>query len=423
MRKNAQVRHAVIVNHNAGSPYHGPNFRSYYAGLGWAQREINVTIVCSSFSHKLTRLPRVHGEYAAEVIDGLRYIWLRTGRFSTSIGRAANYLHFFRRLSLVPDIIREPVDYVICSSPPPFWIWFCDAFARSKGAALIFEVRDLWPDVIFETRRTGVLNPVAWIMKFAEKAAYHRADFVVSVNESAIKVMRRRGLSDARFRAIPNGAALPSKRPCSSGDLPRAAEKCRELKSSGQFVVGYAGALSSVYGLSFLVKAAEYLAHRRIVFVVAGRGPMHGELRLKADRLPNLYLAGWIPKEQLQLFLREVDVCYAGLLDIKSFTFGSDSTKLYEYMKASKPILHAVGDKNSIVIKARCGVRVEPESVSALVDGLCLLERSPESRLRRWGMNGRRFLEEQRSYRVLTDKWLHLFKGLDERTGRSVPAE
>ena len=407
------MRHALIINHNAGSPYHGPNFRSYYAALGWVRNGLKATIVCSSFSHKLKNLPQVVDDYLVEVIDGIRYIWIKTSPFSSNVGRLINYIKFHRRLNLLCDIIKEPVDYVICSSPPPFWIWFSRRLALSKGALLIFEARDLWPDVIFETTRLGLINPAAWWMKAAETAAYRYADSVVSVNKSAIKIMQNRGLSPSRFCAIPNGVTIDIE-----GQHEVKSESvilCNSLRKDGLFVVGYAGALSMVYGLAYLAKAAELLQNEKIAFVLAGTGEYEIELRKMERKLPNFHLAGWVPKVQLHGFLKSVDICFAGLLNIKSFAFGSDSTKIYEYMKASKPVLHAIGNEESIVVRAKCGVRIAPEDSISIVNGIRdLSSRSPEE-LGAMGRSGMDFLRSNRGYDILTNKWLQLFKTLDER--------
>ena len=270
------MKHALIINHNAGSPYHGPNFRSYYAGLEWVKKGIQSTIVCSSFSHKLKKLPQVESDYSIEWIDGIRYIWLKTPPFSGNAGRLLNFIHFQRRLFMLDKIIQEPVDYVVCSSPPPFWIWFCRRFAARKGACLIFEARDLWPDVIFETTRLGFVNPAAWCMRIAEIDAYKNADAVVSVNESAIKIMQKRGLSRSRFWPIPNGVSLEAD--AGKDKVPESAVFCQKLREDGFFVVGYAGALSRIYALAYLAEAAQVLRHEKIAFVLAGTGEYENEL-------------------------------------------------------------------------------------------------------------------------------------------------
>ena len=407
------MRHVLIINHNAGSPYHGPNFRSYYAAHGWVQQGMKATIVCSAFSHKLSQLPDVPGPFLKQNIDGIDYLWLKTTPFRGNVGRLRNFWEFSRRLRNVAELVPEPVDHVVCSSPPPFWIWASQGLARAKGASLIFEARDLWPDVIFETTRLGRINPAAWLMRRAEVKAYREADAVISVNASAIKVMEGRGLSEDRFWPIPNGTTLETA-DLRAVDLP-ARDLCEGLRREGWTVVGYSGALSKVYGLEYLAGAAPALAEQKIALVLAGTGPYQAELEALAARHANLHLVGWVPKEALPVFLGSVDICFAGLLDVPSFAFGSDSTKLYEYMKVRKPILHSHRDPDSVVVQAGCGLRVVPESGEAIVEGLCeMLSRGGEG-LAELGARGRQFLEANRRYEVLTARWLELFETLEQR--------
>lgn len=406
------MKHALIINHNAGSPYHGPNFRSYYAARGWVEHGIRATIVCSSFSHKLKKLPEVDGEYSTEKIDGIRYIWIKTTSYSNNFGRMLSYLKFFRRLNILDNIIDKPVDHVICSSPPPFWIQFCHRFARKNGSSLIFEARDLWPDVIFETSRFGILNPAAWMMRIAEVFAYKNADRVVSVNESAIKVMEKRGLDPSKFCAIPNGAY--TRVGDDNGASPEAAKLCTRLKKKGMFVVGYAGALSRIYGLAYLAEAARILRRKPIAFVLAGNGDFESELKKLETELPNLFLVGWVPKWELNAYLKSVDLCFAGLLDLPSFAYGSDSTKIYEYMKASRAVLHSIGDKDSVVAVAKCGIRIAPQDSKAIAKGITEFQcYSPED-LDLMGKRGFEYLKKNRSYDVLNRKWVKLFDEIDK---------
>ena len=113
------MKHVLIVNHNAGSVHHGPNFRSYYVARSLIPLGVRVTIACSSFSHKLKKFPVVKGAFGEEEVDGVRMIWLKTPAYRSSPLRFWNYCCFARRLPLLYDLVSERVDAVVCSSPPP----------------------------------------------------------------------------------------------------------------------------------------------------------------------------------------------------------------------------------------------------------------------------------------------------------------
>jgi glycosyltransferase involved in cell wall biosynthesis len=398
------MKHVLIVNHNAGSVHHGPNFRSYYVARSLIPLGVRVTIVCSSFSHKLKKFPVVKGAFAEDDVDGVRMIWLKTPAYHSSPQRFWNYCCFARRLPLLYDLVSEPVDVVVCSSPPPYWIWFCRKFARDKGARLIFECRDLWPDVILETKRTAFVNPAVWLMMAAERVAYRSCDAVVAVNSEVRATMEARGLASNKFHTIQNGVVLNANE--KHAELSSAIKK--RFPRNGFFRVGYAGSLSRVYGLEHLIEAARLLRHEQIIFVLAGGGGHERFLYKQAADLPNVYFVGWVPKPELCAFLRQMNITYAGLLDLPSFNIGSDSTKIFEYMKAERPVVHAHGAKTSVIRKAGCGIHVPPENPKAIADAVLRLRSISEGERRKMEKKGLEYLEKHRTYNVLAGKWMEL---------------
>ena len=395
------MKHVLIINHNAGSVHHGPNFRSYYVARALIKKNVNVTIVSASFSHKLNKLPKVENTYQRENIDSINMIWLKTPKYKSNAGRLWNYACFAYRLRALYDLISESVDTVICSSPPPFWIWLSKRLANQFNAKLIFESRDLWPDVILETRRTAFLNPAVWIMIFAERYAYKNSDIVVAVNSEAQSTMEKRGLAKGKFRAIQNGVVLDSTDQ-SSGLSQPIKESLPQYKC---FMVGYAGSLSKVYGLEYFIEAAKQLKDKNVCLILAGTGADEEYLKLKAADLPNVFFVGWVPKKELNSFLQLMDATYAGLLDYPSFAIGSDSTKVFEYMKACRPVIHALGSKASVVLKAGCGVHVKPEEPNVIVDAVLKLQKLSKEQREKMGAVGFEYLKAKRSYDVLSEKW------------------
>lgn len=360
-----------------------------------------LTIVCSSFSHKLEKLPTVEGTHKREMLDGVQILWLKTPRYRSNVSRLFNYLVFYWRLHMLERLIDESVDFVVCSSPPPFWIWFCRRFARQRGASLVFELRDLWPDVIIEGSRLAWLNPAVWLMKLAEKVAYRDADHVVAVNQRVGPILEQRGMQADKFLDIPNGVIIdPDTDKTVLDDGIDAA-----IPRDGRFLVGYAGTLSKVYGLEYLLQAARELQGTGIHFVLAGGGGDETAIRQMAAELDNVSFVGWVPKQQLFAFLSSMDIAYAGLLDRSSFTAGSDSTKVFEYMKAKLPIVHALAGQQSVVEECGCGLHVPAEDAQVLIDAFNKLKSLSAQELHTYGLAGWDYLTSTRTYPVLAARW------------------
>ena len=85
----------LLINHYAGTLYLGMEYRPYYMAKEWTKLGHNVTIVAASFSHLRLKQPNVASSMFEENIDGIRYVWLKTPKYSgNGIGRVYNILSF-----------------------------------------------------------------------------------------------------------------------------------------------------------------------------------------------------------------------------------------------------------------------------------------------------------------------------------------
>lgn len=170
-------------------------------------------------------------------------------------------------------------------------------------------------------------------------------------------------------------------------------------------VVGQFGALSKVFGSEALMEAAEFLKDEKIAFVLSGTGPYKSELPVVGDRLNTVHLSGWVDKTFLGRVAGYVDLCFAGFLNCPSLSYGSDSAKVRDYDGAGEAIVHSHGDECSIVVRAKCGLRVEPANGRAVADAILQLRDMSEELREGLGAAGRKFVEKERSYGALNSRW------------------
>ena len=99
----------LLINHYAGSIYHGMEFRPYYLSKEWVKMGHEVVIVAASFSHLRQKNIEMTAEIKEENIDGIRYIWLKTPEYNgNGFGRIRNMLTFIRKLySYLPKITAD----------------------------------------------------------------------------------------------------------------------------------------------------------------------------------------------------------------------------------------------------------------------------------------------------------------------------
>lgn len=88
------------------------------------------------------------------------------------------------------------------------------------------------------------------------------------------------------------------------------------------------------------------------------------------------------------------------------YRYGISPNKLFDYMLAGRPILHACNASNDPVAQAGCGFTVIPEDADAFADAVRRLCALPEAERRRLGANGRNFVIAHHDYRVLASRFL-----------------
>ena len=89
----------IYINHYAGSPEMGREFRTYYLSREWVKMGHNVTIIAGDYSHLRIKNPKVEHDFQREEIDGIEYLWVKTGLYEgNGMSRALTMFRFVCKL-------------------------------------------------------------------------------------------------------------------------------------------------------------------------------------------------------------------------------------------------------------------------------------------------------------------------------------
>lgn len=401
----------LLVNHYAGSPRHGMEFRPYYLAREWVRAGHEVTIVAASHSHVRAVQPEIGAEPREEFIDGIRYRWLPTPAYQgNGVGRLRNILSFLRQLRADAwRLTREfRPDAVIASSTYPMDVWVARKLARLAKARLVYEVHDLWPLSLIELSGMSPRHPFAMLCGKAEADAYRDADVVVSMLPCVHEHMASRGLDCAKLHIVPNGFAPEE---WGGEPTPLGATLAAHLDAehaAGRIVVGYAGSMGLPNALDVLLDAAARLKHAPLSFVLVGSG--HEALRLaqraEAEGLKNVRFFAPIPKAQIPTLLSRFDIAYIGWQRTPIYRFGIAPNKLIDYLMAGRAVLHSVEAGNDPGAEAGAGLTVPPEDADAVAQGLLQLAALPPQQRAAMGERGRAFAMAHHAYPVLAARFI-----------------
>ena len=404
----------LLINHYAGSPSIGMEYRPYYMAREWKKLGHDVLIVTASHSHFRSKQFIVKKSFEKYCIENIDYFAFKSPAYTGhTFKRVHNILSFVWRLLKHSKLLAEEFkpDVVIASSTYVFDIFTAKRIAKLSGAKLVFEVHDLWPLSIVELGGYSKWHPFIIAMQFAENFAYRNSDKTISLLPKAMKYMSEHGLKPEKFVYVPNGINIEEW--CPDKEIPESiAELIRKLKEQNKILIGYAGTHGIANALHSLVDSMKILEKDNVELLLIGHGTEKENLVKYVNelKLQNVHFIIPVPKAIIASLLDKLDILYIGLQNQPLFQYGISPNKLIDYMMAGKPIIQAINAGNDMVSEAGCGVSIEPENAAAIADAVKYLTSLPGNTLINMGQNGKTYCIANHNYKVLASKCLEVFK-------------
>lgn len=402
----------LLINHYAGSDYHGMEFRPFYMAREWKSKGHNVTILGANFSHLRKNNPVIEKDFQEEVIDGITYVWVKTPQYQgNGVGRIKNISTFMWKLRTNYKMLADKYkpDAVIASSTYPLDIYPAHRIAKRCNAKLCFEIHDLWPLSPMEIGGFSEKNPAIVILQRAEDFAFKNSDVIVSILPNADKHIRERGFSTDKFVYVPNGILTGEK---NEAPMEKTIERLQELKEQGYFLVGYTGNHSPANVLDTMIDAAKKTTDEKVKYVLVGKGNVKNQLMeyAKANNVTNIEFLDPVLKDNMDNVLELLDIGYIGLKKQNLFNYGVSPNKLFDYMMASLPVIYAVEASNDPVKDSNCGISVPAENPEAVVEAVMKIKNLSEEEKIKMGGNGKKYVLDNHMYEGLADKFLNALK-------------
>ncbi|HJU53662.1 MAG TPA: glycosyltransferase family 4 protein, partial [Pyrinomonadaceae bacterium] len=331
-----------------------------------------------------------------EEVDG--YTVLRTNYFTTprnqsKLAQLRSYLGF------IPAALRSgrragKLDVVFVTSPPIFTVVPALLLAKLRGAKLVLDVRDLWPDELVTYGGFGENSAAARVTRAIACWAYREADCVAATTEAIVDAVVERGGDRAKTFFLPNGADLELFRP-----LPPQNELSAQYPFGNRFVVMYSGLFGIKHSLEVLLEAASLLKdHKEIVFFLLGNGARRDALveEARAKGLDNVIFGDERGVKEIPHLLARADLCFAAVRP-EPYPKKVVSVKVFEYLACEKAVVGALsGESARVLDESGGGIVVPPGDARATADAILALYRDPARRAE-MGKVGRRYVEEHYS--------------------------
>lgn len=267
-------------------------------------------------------------------------------------------------------------DVVITTSPPPLISISGWLIARLKRAKLVYDVRDIWPDVALEMGSFSEDSIFCRVFRWIAEFMYRKADLITTVSPGKVrKICGKLGENaKQKVRLISNGYDLRNDQEARNED----AVVRYGLKD--RFTCVYIGNVGLAQGLESLLDIAANTKHKAVQFLIFGNGAEKEMLenRAKDLGLDQVRFCGNLPHEQVAPVLGAAKISYIPLKN--SNMRDSVPTKLYESLATGCPVLlAAVGDSADILAETGLGCAVSPDATEAIIEAFdALIDRYDE---------------------------------------------
>lgn len=381
----------VWIFHHYGDPPDGHWTGTYDVYKHLAARGHRVTVFNSSFSHYSRRDDRLaSGQMMREQFyGGMRFIFVRTTPYERNDWRRVlNMLTYAWRSARIAVDQTERPDVVIGSTPHPFAVGVAGWVAKRNDCPFILELHDLWLQYLLDTGALRSWNPLAKGLELIDRWCYRRAAKIMMLWPRMDLYLRGFDVPPERLAWVPMGVVFDA----------APMEASSRNAGDGVLRVAWTGRIGPASNALEILQAAKILHDRGrhdITFTLIGGGPDEQALRQfkETERLDNVVFTGMLPKRELPPYLRDADVCVAGLPPVETYAhYGTIPSKLLDYMAEGKPVVFITTIPDNALSRAEAGVVVPPNAPDELAAAFERLAGASAEERRRLGENGRQYV-------------------------------
>lgn len=316
--------------------------------------------------------------------------------------RLLNYFSFV--FSAFYGVLKAGKADVVFVESPPLFIGFTTLFTKwIKGAKVIFNVSDLWPESAVSLELVTNRQLIA-MAEGLERTMYKSSWKISTQTEGIIDSLKSRGIPEEKIVFLPNGV---------DPDLFTPHEPDRELaeklKLQGKYVILYAGTMGYAHGLEVALQAAELLEKSEpdIVFLFVGDGSEKPRLEEMA-REKHLSNVRWVDFQPITEMHRYYSLSNLNLSTLRRYKLseGVRPSKVFPGLASAKPLIYVgEGEGARIVEESGGGVVIPPEEPELLVQAILDLKKDPEA-CQAMGSKGREFVIKHYSWKAIVARWL-----------------
>lgn len=407
-----------LMNHYATNQFTARAGRHYWFARELRRRGHDTTVFCATtFLDNEEEIDTGGKVLTVKRAESVPFVFVRTTvSAGNGMDRVKNMGLFYRNLFPAAKAYARKYgrpDIILASSVHPLTMVAGIQIAKKMHIPCICEVRDLWPEAIFQFGKAKEKSLLGLALVKGEHWIYRNADALIFTKEGDTDYLKEKrwtieqggDIDLAKCHYINNGVDIADyekrirENPVDDEDL-----------KGGKFNVTYAGTIRPVNNVGNLLDTAKLFTDREeygdVQFLIYGDGAELPKLRERAEKekLSNVKLKGFVDRKHIPYILSRSSINMLNYSQGQyNWTRGNSSNKLFEYMASGKPVISTVRMGYSIIKKYQCGVELEEDTPEALAEQIIRFHDMDRDEYEKIGRNAKAGAGDF-DFKVLTDK-------------------
>jgi glycosyltransferase involved in cell wall biosynthesis len=347
----------------------------------------DVTMVCNNYSH----LTKKKISYKKKItVKSVKVFLIDNFKYSDhGISRIFDMcINFFMILKL---FIFKKFD-VIISPSVPLTTSLAGLILKLFGSSkFFFEVRDIWPDALVYNKNITRKNLIFWFFKFIEILCYKFSTSIITSLPNVKQYIKKYDNKKKIFY-IPNPLEIKNYRR-------------KKIKLNKKKIIVYIGRFSNDHDTDLIVKVANILKDKKkFIFKLYGDGYNKNKTIQLAKKLnlKNIFFYDFVNKSKISNILENASICLAPITDSLAYQWGINLNKIYDYMKAAKPIIFSGNVNNNTVYKSQKKYCYKSGDYKSVAKGILSISALSQNSQLKIGKNNHLYLKRNNDLTILS---------------------
>ncbi|MEC0666409.1 glycosyltransferase family 4 protein [Priestia flexa] len=354
--------------------------------------------------------------FEEDQLENIKIIRIRLPKVDkTSKLSRIRYIFYYFMLANIALLKEKGIDAIYTISQPPVLGGLIGTIGKFlKRSKHIYNIQDFNPEqaaAVSYTNKQFIFN---WAKK-VDKLNCRYSDCVIVVGNDMSETLKKR----FNNQNVPNHIVINNWTnedeivPLSKQDE-NIQIFLKENNLEDKFIVMYSGNIGLYYDLENIIKVTKHFKeYKDIAFVFIGEGAVKKDMQafVNSNDIQNVHFLPYQPKEFIKYSLNVADVHL--VVNQKGIKGVSVPSKIYGVMAAGKPVLGVLEQESEaqmLIENSRCGVVVEPQDYSEIINSIEELYSLEKEKLVTLGLNGRDYLDQHLKRDISINKYRETLK-------------